>query len=213
MAKVKSGFGLGLSGTIGGVVYTQQPDGSTTVRDIAVPSKKPKSDLQKSTKQDTALCSTFFKPIHFYIKVGFGLEVKPGLNANNIAVPYLRANAITGKYPNRKIDYSKVLLTRGKLPVPENAKVVVTDEGFLFTWDTSVEDGITHYSDQVMVMAHFTDLSKARFSTGGAQRYKGAHLLELPGIERGNTAEIYISFIESEHRSISNSVYLGQLNW
>ena len=213
MAKVKSGFGLGLSGTIGGVVYTQQPDGSTTVSSIAVPSKKPKTDSQKSTKQDTALCSKFFKHIQFFIKVGFALETKPNLNANNIATSYFRANAITGKYPNRKIDYSKVLLSRGKMALPENAAVAETDQGFLFTWNTDTLDFSTHYTDQVMVMAYFTELETARFSTGGAQRYKGAHLLELPGIERGNTAEIYISFIESEHRSVSNSVYLGQLNW
>ena len=213
MAKVKSGLGLGLSGTIGGVTFCQQPDGTTSVRDKQKKSDKPRSRGQLSNAMDTSLISSFFKPIPYYIKVGFELETKPGLNANNIAVPYFRKNAITGVYPDRIIDYSKVILTRGKMPPLNDAKVTVTDVGFAFTWDTSIELPGMHYSDQIMLMAYFTEIKKAVFVTGGAQRHTGSDLLVPHGIKRGTVAEIYVSFIENDRKSISTSIHLGQVNW
>lgn len=213
MAKVKSGPGVGLSGTINGMTYTQQPDNTTTVSTPAGPRTKPLSVAQLSVLMDTAICSLFVKPIPYFIKVGFELETTPSLNANNIAVPYLRKHALTGVYPDRRIDYSKVLLTRGKMPPPKNAAVSVTDVGFSFTWDPSIEVAGTFYTDQVMLLAHFTALEEAVYVTGGAQRNKGTDLLVPNGIKRGTTAEIYISFIADNRKSISNSVHLGQVNW
>jgi len=213
MAKVKSGLGVGLSGKFAGIVYTQQPDGSTSASEPATPTTKPLSLAQLSILMDTCISSAFVKPIPYFIKVGFGLETSPGKNANNIAVPYLRKNALTGVYPDRRIDYAKVLLTRGKMPSPKNATVTVNELGFSFTWDTSVEDPRTHYSDQVMLMAYFTKIKEAVYVTGGAQRGRGADLLVPNGIKRGTTAEIYISFIADDRTSISNSVHLGQVNW
>ena len=213
MAKVKSGIGLGLSGTIGGVTFCQQPDGTTSVRNKQKKSDLPRTTGQLSTAMDTSLISGFFKPISYYIKVGFELETKPGLNANNIAAPYFRKHAITGIYPDRMIDYSKVLLTRGKMPPPKDATVTVTDVGFAFTWDTSIELPGMHFSDQIMMMAYFTERKKAVFVSGGAQRYTGQDLLVPNGITRGTTAEIYVSFIASDRTSISDSIYLGQVNW
>ena len=213
MAKVKSGMGLGISGTIAGVTFCQQPDGTTTARDQQKKSDKPRTPGQLSTAMDTSLCSAFFKPISYYIKVGFELETKPGLNANNIAAPYFRKHAITGVYPDRSIDYSKVILTRGKMPPPRDAAVTVTDLGFKFTWNTSVEVPGTHYSDQIMLMAYFSERKKAAFTTGGAMRHEGSDLLIPHGIQRGTTAQIYVSFIANDRTSISDSIYLGQVNW
>jgi len=213
MAKVKSGIALGISGTIGEITLCQQPDGSTTARNKQKKSDKPRTTGQLSTQMDTSLISEFFRPISYYIEVGFELETNLSLNANNIAAPHLRKNAVTGVYPNRTIDYSKVLLTRGKMPPPKDATVTVTDIGFAFTWDTSVELPGTHFSDQIMLMAHFTALKKAVYVTGSAQRHTGHDLLVPNGIKQGTTAEIYVSFIASDRKSISNSIYLGQVNW
>jgi len=213
MAKVKSGFGLGLSGRFGDHVYTQQPDGSTTISNVPEPSSKPRTNAQHAVIQDTQLCSAFFNPIQYVLKVGFELEKKKG-NGNNLAVAHLRKNGgLTGVYPNRQIDYSKVLLSRGKMPPPENAAVTVTDIGFSFTWDTHVEARNTHYSDQVMLVATFPELQKAVFVTGGPQRYDGTALLVPNGIRRGATAQIYMSFMSNNHKSMSNSIYLGEVNW
>jgi hypothetical protein len=212
MAKVKKGIGLGFSGTILGLTFSQLADGSTTVRGAAKPRSKPLTVAQLSNNMDTSICSKFLGHVPYYVKVGYELETKPGINANNIIANLVR-KAITGVYPHRKIDYSKVPLTRGKMPPPENAGVTVTDIGFKFTWNSSVDKPGTHYSDQVMLMAYFPQVERAVFVTGGAQRHTGSDLVVPHGIPRGNTAEIFISFIANDRKSISDSVYLGQLEW
>lgn len=214
MGKVTSGMAVGFSGRVGNLIFSQQQDGSTTVRKVSKKSSKPLTELQYSVRQDTTLCAAFFKPIKGFIQNGFAVEGKLlGMNQYNAAVKDFRDNALTGIYPERKIDYSKVLVTKGNMGPPKAAQVKRSEFGLIFNWDTSADEQGNHYTDQVMLMAYFPELKKAAYLTAGSQRGRGTEMLNLGTISTGNTAEIYISFIEDNRKSISNSVYLGQLNW
>jgi len=214
MAIVKNGIAKGFSGTIDGLIYSQQPDGTTTVKTSPRTSSKLPTKLQLSSRQDIKICSEFFRPIEDFIKFGFQLEKKlKGWNAHNAAASYLRKNAITGEYPERRIDYKSVLVTKGKMPLAQGVQVVVTELGFTFTWDAKPELKGLYYSDQVMLMAYFPDLQDAVYLTAGAQRVRQTELLMLGSIPKGSLAEVYLSFISDNHKRISNSVHLGQLTW
>lgn len=214
MGLVKNGAAMGFSGNVGNLTYSQQADGTTTVREKSKPSSKPATDLQLASRQRTKLCAEFLKPISGFIGIGFRLEGKlKGMNANNAAASYLRNNSITGDYPDLGINYSKILVTKGEMEPPKNVGLSRSEFGFSFTWDTYAEDKGLYYTDQIMLLAYFPELAKAVYVTAGAQRRRGAEILTLSGINHGHTAEVYASFIEDNHKSISNSVYVGQLNW
>lgn len=214
MGLVKSGVAMGFSGNVGSLSYSQQADGTTTVRAKPKPSSKPATILQLACRQETALCALFLKSINNFIGIGFRLEGKlKGMNSYNAAAGYLRKNSITGDYPDLRIDYSKILVTKGEMEPPKNTEVSKSEFGFLFKWDSDAEDRGIYYTDQVMLLAYFPVLGKAAYVTAGAQRRKGIEMLMLDGIKNGYTAEVFIAFIEDNHKSISNSVYLGQLNW
>lgn len=213
MALVKKGPAMGFSGAVDGLIYYQQSDGTTTVAKEAVRSSKPPTILQLSTQQDTRVCAELLKSITDFINVGFELQAKlEKLNQNNSAVRYIRHNAITGTYPDRRIDYARLLVTCGKMETPQNAAVTLTETGFSFTWDAEIKKG-SHHSDQIMLMAYFPELKKAVYLTAGAQRFKGTDMLMLSGVKHGYAAEIYISFISDNRKAISNSIHLGQLTW
>jgi len=208
-----TGVAKNLSGKIGNLVFKQQKDGTTNVSEVQKPSEKPLTDKQLAVHQDTKITSNFIKCVEEFINVGYELLAKSkNQNQNNTVASYIRKNTLTGVYPERRVDLSKVLVAHGKMEIPEDAVVGVAKEGFSFTWNTKIDAGM-HYSDQVMLMAYFPDLMQARCKTAGAERRAGKDLLDLDGIENGYEAHLYIAFIKNDRKSISNSVYLGQLSW
>lgn len=135
------------------------------------------------------------------------------MNYYNAAAVNLRKNALSGVYPEISLDYSKLLVTKGKLNTPEDPAVRLDEFGVIFSWNTELRTREDHFSDQVMMLAYFPEINKARYTIAGAERHKGKDMLVLSGIEQGYTAELFISFIANDHRAISNSVYLGQITW
>lgn len=213
MAIVKSGPYVGFSGTIDGTTYYQQRDGRTIAKRKNGKRTVPPTVGQLSVEADTKILISFMKPLERFIQVGFGLAAqKLGMNAHNAMVKTNRKKVIQGTYPYRSINYAAVLLSLGDMPVPL-AAVKMTEEGLAFSWDTGVQPGWTHLSDQVMMLAYFPELRECRFVAGGNERHHGKDVLPLAGIQKGFTAEIYMAFASDDRSSISNSVHLGNLIW
>lgn len=213
MAIVKSGPYKGFSGTVDGLTYSIQPNGTTVVKRKNGKSRKAPTIGQEATKADTDIYSQFMKPFKEFALVGYDLEARAkGINHHNAMVQSNRKNSLQGIYPNRSIDYSKVLITKSSLPAAETA-VTMTASGISFTWSTEIIPYRTHYSDQVIMLAYFPELNETRYITAGSQRHVGKDLLILDGIKKGYEAEVYISFVTDDRRNISNSIHLGQLIW
>jgi hypothetical protein len=215
MGIVKKGMAKGISGKVGGYVYSQQKDGTTTVSEVQDFSNRIFSIKQLSAQQDTKVCGDFLKVFKDFTEVGYALQAqKLGMNTNNAMKSHLQADALVGEYPNRFIDLTKVLVTKGSLPPPEDVTVEINDNGLAFTWNPEVNEEFgTHYSDQIAMVAYFPELGKLRHMPSGAQRHAGKDLLMLTGIEKGYVAEVYIAFMTNTKKGISDSVYLGQFNW
>lgn len=213
MAIVTSGRYVGFVGTLDGITYYPLKDGRTVAKQKNTKSDIPLTQAQLSVLMDTAVFAQFMKPLTGFVQVGYDYQAQIlNVNPYNAMVRCLRKNVMQGKYPNRSIDFSKVLVTKGTLPAAETS-VAVTEAGLAFSWDTAIIPNTTHHSDQVIMLAYFPDLGEARYVTAGNSRHKGNDLLALAGIKKGYQAEVYISFITDDHRNISNSVYLGQFNW
>jgi len=214
MAIVISGPYVGFSGTIDGLTFYQLPDGRTVVKIKNSPSETPPTEKQLAVKKDTQLFSKLLKPLRGFVLVGFELEAKiQKLNPNNAMVKTNRKNSIEGTYPNRSVNCSKILMTKGSLPSAENVAAEMNDSGLTFSWSTEIKPRMTHHSDQVMMLAYFPERKEARYMTAGAQRLTGTDFLPLDGIKKGCTAEVYLSFVSGDRKNIADSIYVGQFNW
>ena len=155
--------------------------------------------------------SPFFNLISPYLAIGFELSAIINENsANNSAKSYNLVNAITGEYPNQEIDYNKVRLTEGTLPVAENAEVISVPEGFKFTWTYDDLNPLAAPDDKTMLLAYFPDENTRFYMISGVERKQCQQVLQIDEIMRGQEAETYISFITDNRKSISNSVYTGK---
>jgi hypothetical protein len=90
--------------------------------------KKPRRDAQKAVNLRFKLVKSFISLTTQFTNVGFRLVALGTTKiAENEAVSYNLKNAVTGTFPDFKLDFTKVLLSRGELPPPEGATVTLQD--------------------------------------------------------------------------------------
>lgn len=182
--------------------------------------KKERSIAQKAVNLKFLMVKRFVAVIDEFINVGYKIDVAgtPRIPENG-ALSYLLKEAVTGVYPNFKIDFSKVLVSRGKLLGPLNAAVKLEGDVLKFTWDVDRNWGYKLNRDQVMLLAYKPANDEADYLVSGARRKEGTEELKVSlrtktdsNSVKDEFIETYIAFISDDRESISDSVYLGRVS-
>jgi hypothetical protein len=134
MGKLINGLFGGFQGRVGNLVgYTLK--GKHVIRTIGR-SEKPLTPARKANCQKMTVVNEILKPSIQAIRSGFRLAVAgTDKNEYNEAVSYNKKNALQGAYPNISLDYSKVLLSMGTLPVAINPSINQAEEKITFNWE------------------------------------------------------------------------------
>ncbi len=220
MAKLKNGILGPLIGKLANLVGYERL-GQPVVRMVPRPTKKkkPRSDGQKAVNLRFKIVKAFISRIGEFVNVGFRLDVAGTTKIpENGAVSYNLKHAVVGEYPDLAIDYSKVLVCRGKLPGPVNATVELDGDLLKFKWDVDPAWSKKLKRDQVMMLAYVPATDHASYWLSGARRAAGADELEAPRafkargvVVENQFIETYIAFISDDRQSISDSVYVGRV--
>lgn len=209
MAKANIDSFDGFFGKIGDTV-TYLLNGKVVKRKIGY-SSKPATASQLASRQDTPVTNNFIKPVNEFIKIGFKGEAKLAKkNANSLISSHTRKKAIKGEYPNKEIDFTKVLFSKGNMPETPQTKAEITEDGVQFTWNNNLIPGHFRSDDQAMLMVYFPELKTAEYVINGGARSIGIANLSLIKNDNPAVMETYISFISADRESVSNSIYTGQ---
>ena len=210
MGKLDNGAYGHVNGKIGNLVsYTL--NGENVIRKIGR-STKPPTNAQRAVQQKIKRVNQFLNPILGYIKVGFSFAVeRTGRYPHNMAVSCNVKNAMTGEYPNIEIDYSKALVSMGKLPTAINPNVQRLDNGVEFTWDVTDDMDWNIKNDRAMLLLFFPGASDAIYFLSGAKRSEGRDFVELPAAYLSTQMQCYIAFYADNKQSLSNSIWAGSL--
>lgn len=199
-------------GRIGNLVYYML-NGKNVCRKIGV-YVDPNTEKQQLTRLKTKMCSDFVKSVNDFINVGFSIEARNSINKNafNIAVGYNKPNMFTGDFPDLKIGYDLLILSKGSLTPAQNPVVTLTDTGLTFTWDTDPKMSFPMHADQVMMLAYFPGLDKSYYTLFGPERSSGTATLQIPTSLREKYMETYISFAAADREKVADSTYTGNFN-
>lgn len=200
----------GFSGRLGNTV-SYLLNGQAVQRKIGA-KKKSSTQNQLPSQQVTRLVNTFLRPVRALVKFGFQAEAAAAMKTGyTMATIYTRANAIVGVYPNQRIDFERVLFTRGNLPTTLEATTEVLPGGIKFNWEDQLSDFRQHLHDRSILIAYNVDTGAAYYELHGNRRHQGTDTLFLPGFKHKVKLETYLSFISLDQFTVSNSVYLGSL--
>ncbi|AOM78114.1 DUF6266 family protein [Pedobacter steynii] len=210
MATSKTGLYGHPNGKIGNIVFYVL-NGQNVSRTIGDPGKPSRNQL--ANRQSMSVTMAFLKPMNDFINASFGLEAAGTVrNAFNLATSYNKKEAIQGEYPNLSVNYSKVILSRGSLPVAKDIKIDKTGAGILISWDPDCSDRSVSHDDRVMIMLYHPLRKKASSFLNAARREEGSRLLKITEEWMNEPIEAYLCFKTADEKQISDSIYIGNLN-
>ena len=168
---------------------------------------------QLGNRQAMSVTMDLLKPMADFINVSFKLEAEGTVkNPHNLATSYNKKHALTGQYPDIKVDYSKVILSKGNLEMANDLKLSKGEEGINLSWNTDgFENG--RYDDILMVMVSHPDHASASSFLNAAKREDGSCFIPLQSEWMKNgQMEVYVCFKSANGELISDSTYAGNLN-
>lgn len=212
MAKLKPGLFGHPTGRMGNTVfYTLYGQG--VCRSIGE-QNDPSTPKQKARRTRMSLTMEILKPLQKFIKQGFEHKAKGTVcNPFNLATSYNIQHALQGEYPNLSIDYTKIKLSSGTLPLAKDLKITKTDEGLQVSWDGTHQWAGDQYDDLVMVALYHPKDKNASIFLNAGKRDQGVcdvHLDQEKWMDE--PIEAYLCFKSADGTSVSDSVYLGNIN-
>ncbi len=208
MGTIKRGILGGFSGKVGTVVGASWK-GIDYIRSIPAKVRNPRTPDQVKQRTKFATVINFLTKITPVIKVGFKNYANKQ-TAFNAAVSYNLLNAVTGSKDDYKMDYSKVLVSRGSLYKPISGTTKIEDDEVSVAWDVNYS-GNGSYSDMSTILLFNPDKNESIIDAEGTDRAEGFASIAYKDQWKGDEIEIFLMFTSEDGKLVSDSLYLGQV--
>lgn len=172
--------------------------------------KRAATEGQLKTRLRLALMTHLLSGISKIIEVGFQSLAIGGKSAMNAAVSYNLNNAITGVSPNFTVDFSKLLISKGKLAEPAELDVEMNQAAKVkFSWEMDPqmqkEDG--EPTDTAVFVLYNPAKDKFVKYRGAVMRSELSYVLSVPASFSGDAVQCYMFFVSADGKSVSTSTY------
>lgn len=208
MARLSSGILGGISGTVGNVVGGRWR-GIDYIRSKPASVRNPNTEAQRKQRMRFKLVISLLKKIRPLINIGFANGAKNQTPMNRAMSVNLR-QAISGEYPDQKIDPENVLISDGSLSIGGNPVMDVSQAGSItLNWTSSLETGNGSGLDGVIALLYNTDLDEVVYQLHGAAREDETVELQIPETWEGNDIAGYLAFRSETGREVSPSQFIS----
>jgi len=209
MATKQNGSWL-ISGKIGDKVYVIR-DGKNYVRSLPAKSSKLPTEKQLAWRTSFAMATQFLMPLSALINESYR-RINPKKSGMQLSVQQLLKEALKGVYPNIEIDPSKVSLIRGNLPAPTgNMTYVARTNELDFHW-SQVSNVFQNSADELGILIWCRTLNEFYSKLNpGVRRDQEFCTIPIPLEFKGQEIHVWLFYRSADHRSYSNSTYMGQV--
>ncbi len=194
-----------ISGRHGTAVAAVQKDGTTVLR-VFNPPSNPRTEAQTVQRAKFAMVNQELSVMSKLFQSTF--RNNRGINK---AVSLAFREAVTGDYPNFRIDYSKLTLASGNVQSADLINMIVaTGTTVNVTWDTT--EGIQgNIADGVNLVFMNTTSKITLLKEVVAMRSEGRVDVELPSAWAGAAVHCWIYFTAPDMSATSKSQYVSLL--
>ena len=134
------------------------------------------------------------------------------MTAFNAATSYNLAHAIMGTYPDYAIDYSKVMVSQGKLPGALDPGVSSPSGSQVkFTWADNSSNNGAMGTDGAVLLVYNPGKGLVITSFAESARGVGSHVSTLPKSFAGDEVQCYVAFQNASQTVISDSRFAGSI--
>jgi hypothetical protein len=208
MGTYDKGFLGRFSGSVGPVVGSSWK-GISYLKSKPHRTKKKKVSLKVEIQRAKfRLASSFIKAIGSVLAITFP-SYKTGTTGRNSALASVLQQAITGDYPDLRIEYSKVFMASGSLSLTVDPTVSSTSPGVIsFAWLDSTGVGNAKAADRPILIAFNERWNACSFIVSDALRSAETALLPVK-LFSGKQVHTWISFLSENGKDVANSIYTG----
>ena len=197
------------SGKVGTVVGSSWR-GIDYMRSLPRPSSKAPTEAQTIQRAKMALATGFLRPISPLVNLGYkSLAVRR--TGFNVATAQVIEEAITGTYPNLQISYPNVLISKGNLTGAWNPSVASAAGNVTISWDDNSASGTAKPTDNAVFLIFNEEQSQYVYLTEGAARSSGTESMQMPADFAGDTVHVWLAFISADKKTVSTSLYAGEV--
>lgn len=169
------------------------------------------TELQGRQRLSFTIVSQFLSTFFSLIRIGFGNDRK--FFPMNLAMRYNMKRIVAGPYPDFWIKYEEVSFSRGSLCGPDGPAVMVEGNGLRFSWDCLAQNSLNMYSDRACVLVYSPAAKCSATVAYAAARVDLSYHLVLPSAFAGDLLHCWMSFASEKGKVVSDSVYLGTVQF
>jgi hypothetical protein len=208
MARIKNGIPGGLSGKIGMVVGSTWR-GIDYIRSLPIYNgKATKNQLIQRAK--FSLATSFVKAMKDLLMLTY-IEYDSEMTVINNAIRHVMKGAITGVYPGFRIEFSKAVIAKGALPMPEVFPVAASSHGeIIFRWVNDSGLGSAKPKDRVVLVAYCEEMNLCIHKAGPDTRGDERGILSMP-LLAGKQVHTWLSFLTINGKDGSPSCFTGTI--
>jgi hypothetical protein len=207
MAILYNGINGPFSGKVGTVVGYKWKNKSV-MRGLPSARKGGPSPLQLQQHAKFRLMNAFLNPLVSLLNLTYN-NLAFQMTGYNKAFSYNVKNAIEGVYPEFKIDYNMVLLSRGDLLNVISPFASSTSAGILkFTWTDNSGKGRAKPTDKIFVAVFNEVENQWKYDLNLAMRSSGTCLIDVSKLS-AKQVHSFIGFISVDGKEVTDSAYLG----
>ena len=173
--------------------------------------KNPDSSPEQQNQQNNfRIMGKFIRSMRSVIQLGFDNHLKGKLFFSR-AMSYALLNAIDITTTPNTINYSKILVTKGRYP---NAAGLTASAGksgnIIFKWTDNSGIGAAKATDRVVLVAYSPLQKQVLYTKNDGVRSDGTAELNVSNF-KGLTLETYVTFLKADETDVSSSIYTGQV--
>ncbi len=206
MARIDNLFDVG-QGKLGNLVFYKM-NGKGIVRSKPEHYSDRKSPAQLAQRQRLQVVNAFLSPFRDLIRITFASEAE-SRTARAAATSFNMRNALAGEYPDKYVDKSKALLSRGPLPLPLNVSMEAQPDGLHIRWENGQEaTGISARDNLVLIALSELD-RQSDYKFTEAQRSEGKYVWKTTlKPSDGALPAVWIAFRNRQETQMSDSLFV-----
>lgn len=183
--------------------------GINYVRTAPKKSHKRPTPEQAAHRQRLALTTKIILGMIEAIDIGYRIEAKQQSPFNMGISMMFQNKVVTGQDAELKADYSKMIISVGKLGMIANPVIRQSGSDIVFNWEYGDQMRARRH-DLVVLTAYCEELDECEISVGPA--FRESFTASLPVRSwAGKLVHTWLFFISADQKQISNSQYAGEL--
>ena len=201
-------LGKGMKGKVGPLVVTDWK-GISVVKEAPPETRTTNSPKQVVQKAKFRTAIEFVRHLSGLYSVTYKLNAQK-MTARNSAVGQIVSDAIIGDYPNFKIDFPKVLISKGTLQTVIDATVASAAGKITWTWPPNIGLNGSNELDQIVLVVYCPARKQSLYKINAGTRIAGTATLDVTPFQ-GLTVVTYLACTTIDQGRVSDSIFTGEL--